>query len=230
MFHPSRPDGSWYFHDPHGQGCNAVGYEITVDSYPPFETSELDEVMHDLDNKSLPNSCRNEFRVVPDEARLTPFLEGFARIAARVYSLKRAIIWSPTYWDPEWDDEEAQDYDNVFYRQRPYWCIQYSDQDNGVWGSLLPYPISPSEDKKYDPAMRCLIWVVSEWRPDTELRNLFQNIGREKHGNNLVEHWEESYDTSTPSGRRGWMLDDYYDDPGRIRPSSSYDEDYETST
>ncbi|KAH6848461.1 hypothetical protein BKA58DRAFT_72564 [Alternaria rosae] len=178
MLHPLRPDGSWYFHEPHGQGRNAVGYEIIVDSYPPFEISELDEDMHDLDNKSSLNSCSNEFRVVPDETRLKPFLEGSARTAARMCSLKRAIIWSPTYWDPEWDDEEAQDYDNVFYRQRPYWGIQYSDQDNGVWGSLLPYPIGPSEDKKDDPAMRCLIWMVSKWRPDTELRNLFQYLGR----------------------------------------------------
>ncbi|KAI4653140.1 uncharacterized protein J4E79_008653 [Alternaria viburni] len=48
MFHPSRPDGSWYFVGPQGRGREAVGYDITAASYPPLETTELDIDMEEL--------------------------------------------------------------------------------------------------------------------------------------------------------------------------------------
>jgi len=62
--------------------------------------------------------------------------------------------------------------------------------------------------------------MVAAWRPDAELRRLLQNIGREKHGNDLVEHWEEGSRSSHYSDLRHWMLEDHWGDPGRIPPSS----------
>ncbi|KAI4936651.1 hypothetical protein J4E86_011268 [Alternaria arbusti] len=197
MFHPSRPDGSWYFFGPQGHGREAVGYDITAASYPPLETTELDVDMDQLVTSGhlsdLPNGAQNQFRITPDEARLRPLLAGFSRAAAQMCSLRRAIIWTSLSWYPEYDYAESQGWDSEYQGPGPNWAIQYSDQDN--------------------------VWMVAAWRPDAELRRLFQNIGREKHGNDLVEHWEEGYSQSHYSYLRNWMLDDHWGDPGRI-PSS----------
>jgi hypothetical protein len=223
MFHPSRPDGSWYFSGPQGQGRSAVSYDINNASYPPFKATDLDHDMHLLDESNclsrLPNDASNMFRIIPDETRLRPLLEGFSRAAAQMRSLKRAIIWTSLHWSPDCDYEESQGWD-IEPKQRGYnWAIQYSDQDNGVWGT--PSRHFRSRQTKDDPTVRCLIWMVSKWRPDAELHSLFQNIGREKHGNDLVEHWYEEYDRIDSSDLRNWMLEDHYGDPGRIPLSLS---------
>lgn len=43
-------------------------------------------------------------------------------------------------------------------------------------------------------AARQLWWKAGHWRPDADLRSLFQDIGREDHGEDLIEFWDdESY-------------------------------------
>jgi len=227
MFHPSRPDGSWYFVGPQGHGREAVGYDITAASYPPLETTELDIDMEELVTSghlsNLPNGAQNQFRITPDEARLRPLLAGFSSAAAQMCSLRRAIIWTSLNWYPKYDYAESQGWDSEYQgpgsNWRSNWAIQYSDQDNGIWGSPSHY--LPSQQRNDDPTIRCLVWMVAAWRPDAELRRLFQNIGREKHGNDLVEHWGEGYRSSNYSNLRNWMLDDHQGDPGRITPSLS---------
>jgi hypothetical protein len=108
-----------------------VGYAITAASYPPFEANDLDAEMEErLHDQSvlvdLPNGHSNEFRITPDEQRLRPLLEGFARAAVQMPSLKRAIIRSPLLWDP------TEGYDDGVQRKSLVWGIQYSAEDIGV--------------------------------------------------------------------------------------------------
>ncbi|CAN9411096.1 unnamed protein product [Alternaria alternata] len=189
MFHPSRPDGSWYFHGPRGQGRDAVGYAITAASYPPFEANDLDAEMEGrLHDQSvlvdLPNGHSNEFRITPDEQRLRPLLEGFARAAVQMPSLKRAIIRSPLLWDP------TEGYDDGIQRKSLVWGIQYSAEDIGV--NMAKHDPTSQREQGYT-ATRALTWMVGDWHPDAQLHSLFQQIGREKHGEDLVEHWEQKY-------------------------------------
>ena len=74
MFHIARLDGKWYFQGPGGEGRNAVGFEIS-ESYPPFETSEVDVEMDGLYDES-PWGCEDinnsQFRIKPHESSLRP--------------------------------------------------------------------------------------------------------------------------------------------------------------
>ena len=43
----------------------------------------------------------------------------------------------------------------------------------------------------YTGAKRKLEWLTWKWRPDPQLHSLFQQIGLEKHGQELEEEWAD---------------------------------------
>jgi hypothetical protein len=166
-----------------------VGYAITAASYPPLEANDLDAEMegrvhHGFILPDLPNGHSNEFRITPDEQRIRPLLEGFARVAVQMPSLKRAIIRSPLLWDP------TEGYDDGIQRKSLVWGIQYSAEDIGV--NMAKHDPTSQREQGYT-ATRALTWMVGDWHPDAQLHSPFQQIGREKHGEDLVEHWEQKY-------------------------------------
>jgi hypothetical protein len=201
-FHLAHPKGRWYFQGPGGEGHDAIGYEVTDASYPPFETSELDLEMDAL-REERPCGCSTyanlQFRVVPNNDNLRPFLAGFACAAKSMPRLKEAMLWSPLSW------EILEDYDDEF-------------ADHGIDGSELLWGVAytePGRSSNKGPS-RQFEWMVGEWRPDTQLRNLFHEIGREEHGDDLTELWtEDVYDSLFPD--RDWADDFMFSgDPGRI--------------
>jgi hypothetical protein len=107
-----RPDGTWHFQGPGGEGSLAVGSRVTEATYPPLQSSECDEEMDDLwedIRTSREIGGNHQFRVSPASS-LRRFLEGFAKAATNMRALKTAAIWSPITWDPYVDNEDDEAY------------------------------------------------------------------------------------------------------------------------
>lgn len=84
--------------------------------------------------------------------------------------------------------------------------------------SLMLGPSVRTEQPEMCPSGQ-LWWMVAQWRPDADLRALFQQIGYEKHGEGLSELWtEDLYGDSTVY--RDAMFEEFmfFYDPGRITP------------
>jgi hypothetical protein len=140
-----------------------------------------------------------QFRVVPNDDNLRPFLAGFASAAKGMPRLKDAMLWSPLSW------EILENYDDKF-------ADHGIDGSELLWGVAYTEPCRPSNkgtSRKFE-------WMFGEWRPDTQLRNLFHEIGHGEHGDDLTELWtEDVYDSHFPN--RDWADDFMFSgDPGRI--------------
>ena len=188
MFHMVSPSGKWYFEGPKGVGCDTAAFEVTNASYPPLETTDYDEEMRQRiesegDRRSEDNNVR--FRIVPNDTTLRPFLAAFANAASNMIALKEAALWCPLAWEPDYDDPiEVEDGwlpDNTLDEQSLAWGVYY---------------IAPGERDYTQPEgppseTPQLWWRVAKWRPDPELHELFQQIGRKPWGDSQKEHWED---------------------------------------
>jgi hypothetical protein len=191
MFHMVSPSGAWYFEGPRGEGRESTGYEVNDTSYPPLETTEDDEVSECQEvesDRSFEDRGQFCFRISPNDNVLGPFLASFAKAAARMPELKRAVIWSPLRWIVDLDDDEGPKFNYFQPPEKLY-------QDYSAWGfaydapmSAYPFATNPGEP---NCEARQIWWKVGEWRPSEELHNLFQQIGCQKHGNALKEHWKD---------------------------------------
>jgi hypothetical protein len=64
---------------------------------------------------------------------------------------------------------------------------------NLAWGIVYAAPGQPAWDGgESNSPYRQLWWRVGHWRPSCELRRLFQELGRERWHNQLIEHWTDS--------------------------------------
>ncbi|KAH7081814.1 hypothetical protein BKA63DRAFT_504686 [Paraphoma chrysanthemicola] len=173
-FHVARPDGKWYFHGPRGEGRNTMGYEVTDGCYPPFNTSDLDRDFDSDSDGFFPhyNVGSRLFRIVPHDSELTPLLAGFAKAAAQMRRLKRGMLWSPLRWTCD-DESDFEDY------------FLEDELNSTAFGIVYT---APDSKRDYDWC-RSLIWDVGDWRPGSELHELFQHIGRAEHGEDLKEYW-----------------------------------------
>ncbi|USP75704.1 hypothetical protein yc1106_02978 [Curvularia clavata] len=209
MFHPARPNGTWYFHAADGRGSDSVGFPVTDAHYPPYKTTELDKEMDELCEKggySIGYDDGMRFRTEPHK-RLRPLLEGFAKAAIQMKQLKEAVIWFPLILDsettlhggellelrdPEWDRA---------------WSITYTESS---------CPIFPG-------ASRRLEWRTAPWRPDPELHRLYQQIGRSKLGDELEEIWQPfpRDDEEEWSDLEDLAKGIFDKDPGCISPTSA---------
>lgn len=204
MFHIVRPDGKWYFHGPKGENRDVCGYQVTDASYPPLETTKYDEEMEERIEDFFPDyltTKSSQFCVVPHDTYLRPLLEAFAKSAIQMRFLKQFLIWTSLSWFP--DSENCPDFDYEDGYSNKTWAIRYAD---------------PTVSQSYQPADACktrqLRWQVDQWRPDAELHEMFKKIGRDKHGNDLREHWE----ALDPKHITPYLL---YRDPGLDVPSDS---------
>lgn len=175
MFWPVTPSGAWYFQGPGGKGRQAASYNVTTNHYPPLgpDTNDVvhDEYLTEYGRSGDDIVGEAQFRIVPNEAALTPFLTAFATAASRMPKLKDANLWSPLTW---YQYEELPD------------SWQKYEHLNGrplAWGVAY--------DKPSEETSRKLTWRVSNWRPDEKLHALFRNIGREQHGDNVEEDWTD---------------------------------------
>jgi hypothetical protein len=219
MIHIVSPSGAWYFEGPRGEGRNTIGYEVNESSYPPLEHTDEDEGddfdVEDGGRRSFEDIYHFQFRISPHEAVLRPFLASFAKAAANMPELRMAILWSPLRFDIDGrsaDGSEPSDYDDLpdnLYQHRE--CL--------AWGLAYYKPNYRSYFTKnpaaYFSSARRILWKVGEWRPDPELHDLFQQIGRREHGEVLEEQWEDEeygrgliprgdFETWTPPSSNGY--------------------------
>lgn len=197
MFHAACPNGTWYFQGPLGEGRSAKGYRVTGADYPPYETTENDERM-DNHNENYGfqrgefSTSDSQFRIRPDDSKVGPLLESFAKAAISMPALKKATIWaSLSFFRGDWEDltidtEEA----DIFYQQNKIF-----ESDNYAWGIVFYEPgvhaLKATREEHPPIPSRQLWWLVANWRPDKQLHSLFQEIGRGRYGEELTESWAQ---------------------------------------
>jgi hypothetical protein len=199
IFHQARPDGKWYFEGPGGEGHEALGYRVTKVCYPTFELADIDMDMDELQARRPCgcDECSNcQFRISPNDTNIRHLLEGFAKAATQMRFFRKALLWSPMRWYRDEDDDPSfLEYD-------------FEEYDDLVWG--MGY------ESGEGVSCRELNWVVSQWRPDPELHDVFQQTGRTQHGNELKELWTEDLFENSPGYAFWCHYFMFRNDAGRI--------------
>lgn len=191
-FHMVSPAGSWYFVGPNGEGLTTAASSIGDSSYPPFETTAYDREMdeeYDDEAEGQAQDRNVQFRIVPNDLILRPFLVAFAKAATNMTNLREAAIWSPLTWDPGHGSESELEF-----------VSDWVPKDNWVrrelaWGIAYVAPGEWAFDQKHGDdksEVRQFWWKVAKWRPDPELHDLFQDIGRQKYGEDYKEYWRDN--------------------------------------
>lgn len=133
----------------------------------------------------------SKFRNVPIDSNLQPFLEGFARAAHHMPSLREARIWTPLSWDIGGEGGLS----DMGKTGEMVWEIAYR----------APGGLKVNTTREDDHSSeRQLYWKVSQWRPSSPLHKCFQHIGRQQHGDVLKEYWADD-NCGDSSGPRGFF-------------------------
>jgi hypothetical protein len=190
-FTPDSPSGAWYFQGPQGEGSDAPpGYEITKAHYEPMDPNPTDE-HYDEDpfwDAYIDQFCA-QFRIVPMEKNLQPFLAAFAKAAACMPSLQKALLWTELEFEPSdiYDHYEsllAEIDDSSLDRNELGWGIAYSKPKESL-------ALENMGHENY--ASRQFWWMTGNWRPDETLQSMFHNIGQLEHGSEVLDHWASDY-------------------------------------
>jgi hypothetical protein len=209
MFHPVSPSGVWYFEGLHDVGVDE-GLEIDDLSYPPPTTTEDDEVADgqiDQDFDWVEHYVFAQYRVKPNNKTLVPFLTAFAKATALMPSLKEAALWSPLMFDPG----NIEEYEGFDYEE-----VSHAVEGELAWGIAYAKPgIQAFTDNsgEHFAAFRQMWWYVGDWRPDFELLDLFRQIGRQEHGEQLSMQWGDPFtnpglpERSVFEGWESWRFD-----------------------
>ncbi|KAJ4288047.1 hypothetical protein N0V90_012063 [Kalmusia sp. IMI 367209] len=194
-FHMVSPSGKWYFKGlRESERGQLKGYELDESAYPPVETTTDDEYWCDrVDEVDWDETSDAQFRVVPDDEAILPFLEAFAKAAARMPKLKDAVLWCPLTFATQLNDSG----DDVDYLECAIPDLFKFGPENLAWGIAYTKPnqkaFSGRADEDHTPE-RQLWWLVgNQWRPSSHLHERFRQIGREKYGHGLVEHWNDEH-------------------------------------
>lgn len=165
VFHLRTPSGSWYFQGPFGEGKDDKGYSITSKMYPPMEEASEDLLWHDRAVFGHEGEGFARFRVIPNETILVPFLSSFAKVARTMRALERAALWAPLIFDPHNMPEQYQEFEPDSISPHLYGT-------EFAFGLLY---LGPGSDTASSD--RELYWSTGRWRPDSELRESFSQIG-----------------------------------------------------
>ncbi|KAK1585392.1 uncharacterized protein LY79DRAFT_558466 [Colletotrichum navitas] len=186
-FHPATPSGSWYFLGPRGEGNGVQGY--------PVDGIEYIGESHDAGGGTIIMGhapCRpSGWRLKPNPETLHPLLSAYAKAAAKMPRLKEAIIWSPIWWSPGNHARPRFSYHSYFdmvnNKRSLGWGIGYNAPGTDTESDR---PESASSDDSDDGDVRLFQWRTGSWEPDDSLKDLFHEIGREKHGEEFDDDWD----------------------------------------
>ena len=196
-FHISAPSGQWYFYGPNGEGRNDTGFQITEALYPPLENTDEDNTLDEYIEDSPPRRdghSQLQFRVIPNEELLGPFLTAFAKAAAHMQKLKEAVLWTQLAFDGcDLNDNYRSGFE---YNGRTFRILN-------CWGIGYISPTANASAERILPAQRVccepqLLWQTNGWRPDETLQKLFRSIGGE--GAQIDEHWDQEFLNRLPDG------------------------------
>ncbi|KAI8937309.1 hypothetical protein NX059_006516 [Plenodomus lindquistii] len=140
-----------------------------------------------------------QFRLSPNDDILRPFLSSFAKAAANMPELKEAVLWCPLRWDcPSSVDDNEWAGANFDYFEPPKPHKGSINHPQYLAWALAYF--APGQNSKFPGEFgkvpeicqkRQIFWKVGTWRPDIAMHGLFQRIGREEHGEALLEHWND---------------------------------------
>jgi hypothetical protein len=202
MFHIVSPGGTWYFEGPRGEGRDTPCYGVDESAYPELPeldlTKESDCSNGDWDEagRSFEDTYLYYFRISPNNAVLRPFLASFAKAAAQMHDLRKAILWCPLRWDVDGGDDEEWNYERFADIDPPAPPGRDSEHSHSVdylaWGLVYYVPCREAfgitaGGEDYDS--RRIWWEVGQWRPDPQLHHLFQKIGHGRYGGEMKEYW-----------------------------------------
>jgi hypothetical protein len=190
FFYAYSPSGEWYFQGPQGEGSDtSPGYEITQAHYEPMEANATDRYHDGIYNITYEAAdTKTQFRIVPIDKTLRPFLIAFANAANNMPSLRKALLWTGLEFCPG----------DVY----SYYKELSTEMSNAAWQSDLGWGIAyakPGEDVDMkgighkDCASRQFWWMTQDWQPDATLHSLFDKIGRFQHGNEAIHHWGSAH-------------------------------------
>lgn len=190
-FHLPSPSGRWYFMGLRDD-YRIDGYKLTSQAYPPSRTTDEDEEWCDqIDGARWDQNRGAQFRVVPDNDVLSPLLESFAKAAKLMPALREAALWCPSRFTTDADMDED------FYENFHEAELTKSKGHDLAWGIAYAAPGEQDFTERLEKRLvqsRQLWWMVgNRWNPSARLHDLFRNIGREKHGDNLDEHWKHKF-------------------------------------
>ncbi|KAI0014330.1 hypothetical protein F4779DRAFT_5747 [Xylariaceae sp. FL0662B] len=188
-FTARRPSGGCYFLEP-GDATISANAQVPSDTKMPpgYGFSEEEDIrtvesFSLKDHKFSRDSCHVD--VVPDDDSLTPLMEAFGRVCLQLPMIKAAELYSTV---PGLDETDHRSHYNY---SRSHW---------GVW-YLSPGTIHRGGKEYHDPAFfedvdqRRLFWDVKSWRPSAHLSSLLRSIGQDRHGNQLVERFVDSWNS-----------------------------------
>jgi hypothetical protein len=188
-FHMTTPSGAWYFKGLQNDG-GIGGYELqSDDSYPPFEqTAQDEEADENVDYVDYQETAKAQFRVMPDDDTLGPFLAAFAESTKYMPSLKEAALWCPLKFSIGDMGGFYKDYDASELKQ--------DDVENIAWGIAYTAPGEKAFSEHpgtSNAAARQLWWKVGKCRPSPHVCDLVRQVGRQQHDEELIEYWGDEY-------------------------------------
>jgi hypothetical protein len=194
-FYMATPSGSWYFNGPPGVdfGGAEVGYTgIETEMYPPLAYAERDNTLWektcewDIDEYQLGTL---QYRVVPNDATLVPFLTAFAKAVTYMPRLRTFALWSPLSLRTDSDET----YEEVDFESISGTANHLRRFDELGWGIAYTgaHEIAFTDGfEKSSIGQRQIWWRTGMWRPPKELHVLFQQFGQEHHRDNLLESFD----------------------------------------
>ncbi|KAJ8115103.1 hypothetical protein OPT61_g3180 [Boeremia exigua] len=188
-FYAAAPSGAWYFRGLEPEPVIG-GFEITDGHYQPLTTTEEDqETDRECDYPDWEMTNEAQFRVIPVDEIITPFLAAFTKAANSMPALREAALWSPCKLQP---DDMGGSYEAL--DETP---LQAYTNGKLAWGIVYTAPGTPH--KLYGAAgttesdARQIWWNVTDWRPAGPLHSSFQTIGLDTHGDKLLEYWSNEH-------------------------------------
>ncbi|KAI1074275.1 hypothetical protein F5B20DRAFT_563970 [Whalleya microplaca] len=185
-FTARRPSGGCYFLEPGNTTVISDAQARFDKKMPPgYGFSEEEDIRAAesfclRDNVISKGSCHVD--VVPNDS-LIPLMEAFGRVCLQLPMLKAAELCSTI---PGLDETDKT---HTSYRR-------------SIWGVWYFSPGTTHRGKEfYDPAFfedtdqRRLFWDVKSWRPSAHLSNLLRSIGKDRHGDQLVEKFVDSWNS-----------------------------------
>ncbi|KAF2625658.1 hypothetical protein BU25DRAFT_300726, partial [Macroventuria anomochaeta] len=196
-FHMSTPAGSWYFNKPPGIQVGAAKERHTVaqtEFYPPLIDTEKDDALWEetceMDLEEAQTGSL-QFRVVPNDAKIVPFLTAFAKAVAQMPRLKTFALWSPLTFSLDPDDGAYKDFDfatvssipkHVLYAAKLAWGIAYTNPHE------RPFPDNSQADFSIQ---RRMWWRTGTWRPHADLLESLNNIGKEQYRGDMLNWFDD---------------------------------------
>jgi hypothetical protein len=184
FFSMRRPCGGCYFRILKRMSINAPTFRSEVirpseTKMPPGYGSRAEEA-EAAERFSVeghwPNDDVFDCDVAPDDDALTPLFEAFGKACLQIRALQTAELTSviPVFYESETGE--------IRRVNRYRWGVIYLSP-----GASIAWPNGSYQAYSQNTEQRRVLWSVRNWRPSPQLSHLFQNIGRERYGDRLIE-------------------------------------------